>query len=655
MKKLKYIALSLTLMLSMSSCKDYLDVNTDPDNPTSVSATLSARLPWIQNYFAYAWGTAGMRANTIGGILTQLSTTGGNGYLAAWNPIQGSCTTVYQNWYIGSAVNINPMIDKALATGAYHYAGAGYCIKAMGFMMMLDMHGELPITEAFTGKYNPSYDDGKTMYNLCLEYIDEAINYLNMGQTAGAATLSAGDLWNGGNVQQWIKLCYGLKARFLLKVSKKADLFQPNAVLAALDNAIQSNDDNTSMKHYNVEGDEVNFTVSDPYQTAAFWNCVAYGTGQRLTKWYVNLLDNSFTGGSGVIDPRLSKLVPAMMTNIVLGEKGAISTYDWTRSVGVDMMYSNKRRQGNIITTIFATSADIDKTYTIDDAADREQFIADASKIHKTSVDGSKVTVTYQKGSAYCNTTNYRNAGDTIYVNMRSNSMSTSGRGINDLFYYPAIGYDYVAGTGTFYARPNSDSDFLTYAEMCFIKAEIYFRQSNKDQALAAYKTGIKAHFDRMQKRLNEWKTAGSNNPDEMPMDDAEIAEYLAGPAVCQNASDLTMAEIIRQKIIALGFDMEIWNDMRRFNYSAGNIGNLGVVYTDYVRPAEFSATNKIIGSSPNELTYWFRRFSQSTHESNYNLTELLASNKLAMTDPIWSCPVWWDCETDSEYYGYIY
>ena len=155
--------------------------------------------------------------------------------------------------------------------------------------------------------------------------------------------------------------------------------------------------------------------------------------------------------------------------------------------------------------------------------------------------------------------------------------------------------------------------------------------------------------------RSNEWKTAGSNNPDEMPMDDAEIAEYLAGPAVCQNASDLTMAEIIRQKIIALGFDMEIWNDMRRFNYSAGNIGNLGVVYTDYVRPAEFSATNKIIGSSPNELTYWFRRFSQSTHESNYNLTELLASNKLAMTDPIWSCPVWWDCETDSEYYGYIY
>ena len=124
-----------------------------------------------------------------------------------------------------------------------------------------------------------------------------------------------------------------------------------------------------------------------------------------------------------MVDPRLSKLVPAMMTNVVLNDRGAISTYDWVRSEGVDMMYSNKRRQGNIITTIFATSEDIDKTYTIDDAADREQFIADASKIHETKVDGNKVTVIYQKGSAYCNTTNYRNAGDTIYVNMRSNKI----------------------------------------------------------------------------------------------------------------------------------------------------------------------------------------------------------------------------------------
>ena len=50
-------------------------------------------------------------------------------------------------------------------------------------------------------------------------------------------------------------------------------------------------------------------------------------------------------------------------------------------------------------------------------------------------------------------------------------------------------------------------------------------------------------------------------------------------------------------------------------------------------------------GTSPTDLTYWFRRFSQSTHESNYNNEQLMKSNSLAMKDAIWSNPVWWDIE----------
>ena len=45
MKKFKYIALSMALVFGMSSCNNYLDVNTDVDNPTSTSATVNTRLP----------------------------------------------------------------------------------------------------------------------------------------------------------------------------------------------------------------------------------------------------------------------------------------------------------------------------------------------------------------------------------------------------------------------------------------------------------------------------------------------------------------------------------------------------------------------------------------------------------------------------------
>ena len=641
MKKILYITLTLALFLGSSSCDKWLDVNIDPDNPNDLSATPDVRLPWIQHYYMYAMGTANMRTSTIAGLLTQTSTTSANGLLAAWNPIQSSCTTVYQNWFLGAAVNINPLITKAEETGSYQYMGAAYCIRAMGFLMMLDIHGEMPYTEALSGKYNPAYDQGDVIYNGCMDDLDKAIEYFSKTQPAGAVALSAGDTWNGGDVNKWIKLCYGLKARYLLQISKKST-YNPAAVLSALENAPQSNSDNIIMKHYNIAGDATNFTVGDPYQTNTTWDAVGYGSTQRATRWYANLLTNNFTGGSGVIDPRISKLLPATMKNIVLNAAGDIISYEWGRDIGVDMMNSDIRQNSGPATASYAASNQTIK-YTIADATVRADFIANLK--HAYTVNGNDVSVTYKKGCFFINSTNYKRAGDTIYVNMRSNSLSTSGRSATDMYYYPLTTANAVNGTGTFYARPNSDSDILTYAEMCFIKAEVLFRSGDKAGALTAYTAGIQANFDRMQIKLNEWKSAGTVNPDQMPMDPADITAYMASAAVVQSASVLTMADIIQQKIIAMGFNFQNWNDMRRFNYSAGNISNFGVVYRDYKRPYEFTATNIITGTSPTDLTYWFRRFSQSTHESNYNNEQLLKSNPLAMKDAIWSDPVWWDKE----------
>jgi tetratricopeptide (TPR) repeat protein len=471
--------------------------------------------------------------------------------------------------------------------------------------------------------------------------LDMAIEYFQKAQETGAPALSEGDTWNGGDVNKWIKLCYGLKARYLLQISKKSS-YDPDAVLAALQNAPQSNDDNILVKHYNVAGDATMFTTGDPYQANVTWDYAGYGTGQRATRWYANLLTNSFTGGSGVIDPRMPKLLPAMMTNISLNTSGDILSYEWTRDIGVDMLYSDIRQNSGPINATYTSSAKV-MTYTISDATERADFIATVP--HPYTETGSDVAVTYPAGSFYINSTNYKRAGDTVYVNMRSNSLSTSGRSAIDMYYYPSSDQPAVAGTGTFFTRPDSDSDILTYAEMCFIKAEVYMREGNAPEAYTAYKAGIQASFDRMQRKLSDWQSAGTVNPDQMPMDEADIAAYMSSAAVAQSSGELTMSDIMQQKIIALGINMQNWNDMRRFNYSAGNIGSFGVVYKDYKRPYEFTATNKMTGSDPTDLTYWCRRLNQSTHESNYNNEQLMASNPLAMQDAIWSDPVWWDKE----------
>ncbi len=645
MKKILYIALSLLLSFGMTACNDWLDVNVDPDNPNNSSATVESRLPWIQHYYMYAWGSACMRGVTIGGLMTQTSTTSTNGLLSAWNPAQGATTTSYQNWFIGAACNIDDMIAAAEKTGAYHYIGAAHAIHAMGYMLMTDLYGEMPYSEPLGSNPTPIYDSGETIFNGCLARLDQAIDYFNMTQEEGATPLAAGDSWNGGDVQKWLKLCYGLKARWLNKLSKKSALYDPQSVLDALAQAPQSNNDNTIMKHSNAGDQDTNFTVGDPYQTSVIWDCAAWGATQRYTKWYLDLHTN--LRGAGVVDPRMSKVFPARMSNIKLNDAGSIVDYKWARDEGVDVMYGTRRIYGALANASVATS-NVAKSYTITNSADKATILAffDEEGFSYT-IAGDKVSVTYPKGCLYINTNDYKQVMDLNYVNMRALAQSqTGGRAENDMYFYPSSSSNAVAGTGSFWTRPDSDSDILTYYEMCFIKAEVYMRQGNTAGAYTAYLEGIKASFARMQTKLQDWASTGTANPDQQPMSQADINAYMASGAVAQNAAQLTMADIMLQKTIAMGVNVETWNDMRRFNYGAGNIGSFGQVYKNYVRPAEFTATNKIPGTDPSQENYWFRRYSQCSHETNYNKTQVEASNPLAMTfanGPIWSDPVWWD------------
>ena len=59
MKKILYFALSLIQIFGATSCEKWLDVNTNPDKPNNESASVEIRLPWIQHYYMYAYGSAG--------------------------------------------------------------------------------------------------------------------------------------------------------------------------------------------------------------------------------------------------------------------------------------------------------------------------------------------------------------------------------------------------------------------------------------------------------------------------------------------------------------------------------------------------------------------------------------------------------------------
>ena len=662
MKKIVSYILTAMAVLSLSACQQWLDVNVDPDAPNNESAQIQNRLPWIQHYYTYAMGPADMRTSLISGALYTINGT--NHHLATtWNCQPGTTTTAEQSWFVNAAGNLPDLYKKAEKESAYYYMGAAEVIHAMGFMMLLDTQGEMPYSEALAGIASPKYDDGKTIFNGCIAKLDHAIELFQKEQPVTATSFAAGDMWCGGDPQNWISLCYGLKARYLLRLSKKAE-FDPQAILDCLAKAPRSIDQNISLICYNSASDiSADYWMGDPVMTNPTWNYVAYNANQRMNKFYRDLLVNM--RGAGVVDPRMSKIVPSMMTNVKLDASGKVVSCDWMVSEGVDCYGPATRLKAGGAASIQGLSyaaSDVTVEYPIEDEAERAAFVAGlGGKSYELTDNGVKVT--YNKGSIYCTSTNYMFAGDTVYVNMRSNSQKTmlgSGQPATDVCWYTGAAQfaaGVVGSTGSFQVHPNSDYDILTYHEMCFIKAEVLLRMGDAAGAYTAYKEGIEAHMARMQKELRQWEAAGysANNPAMAPMDDAAIAAYLSGPAVAPSAAALTMRDIMLQKYIAMGFSLENWNDMRRFNFSAGNIGDFGVIYEGYDRGPLFAGQAKMVGTSKTDPQYWIRRWRlPATTELNYNATNAKASNKHATEDDIWSIPVWWDCATDEEYYSYI-
>ena len=677
MKSSKYIILGCTLVVALASCKKWLDVNTDPDNPSSATVLIQNRVPWIEHFYQYTSGVTNFRTACIAGVYYAIAATQ-NTFSTTWQCSNGNSTTPYQTWFVEVSSNVTDLYNSAQKQGAYHYMAVADVFHALGYMEMLDLYGEMPYTQAGTGNPSPSPDDGKTIFNGCMSKLNEAIALFGQAQEAGAPALTKGDLWNGGDVNKWLKLCWGLKARYMLKLSKKADLYKADSILYCLSKGPQSNADNTIGPGFN-NSTVTDYLFGDPVVTNGNFDYAAYGNNQRISQFHYNLLTNM--RGAGVVDPRMTKIVPASMSNVQLDGTGKVTSYAWNRSTGVDsynpqdknapLSLANRLVKGGATSIQLASyaTANTNITYAIADATDRANFIAAQVAAGRTyTTSGNNVTVTYKAGSIYINSTNYLYAGDTVYVNMRSNALATSGnpaQPANDVNWYPSIpAYNagVIGSTGSFQVRPVSDQEILTYHEMCFIKAEVNMRKGDAASAYTAYRAGIQAHLDMMQAKLTQWKAGGFNKnaagvtiPDMEPMDQTAINTYLSSSAVAQDAGTLTMSDIMLQKYIAMGCSIENWNDMRRFNFSAGNVGSFGVVYPGYQRGPLFTGQAQLTGSSPTDLRYWIRRWAlPPTYEINYNSIHTLALNPHATDPNIWSMPIWWDCATDDEYYGYL-
>ena len=217
MKKINLIVLLFIGLVFVSCDKDFDELNSNPNDPTSVPAEL----------------LLGSMIRSTGNVM--YSTFNGGDMGACWAqhfskvqyndeeryiPRESAIGNVWTVLYESVAADANAMYELAVLEENMVAQGAALTMKAYAFLLLTDLYGDIPFTEALQGATNisPVYDSQQTVYNGCLDLLDEAISKLN---PANGSLDSSQDIMYGGDVSKWRKFAASLKFRALMRMSAK--------------------------------------------------------------------------------------------------------------------------------------------------------------------------------------------------------------------------------------------------------------------------------------------------------------------------------------------------------------------------------------------------------------------------------------------------
>lgn len=299
MKKILMICL-ITCLVSASGCKDYLDVNKNPNAPENAAANLylAPMLHWMVTSPQFDARFIGRYTQNwyLPGVV--ISTWDQQGY----DPNSDNAGQLWRDVYWSLGHNLNRMITQAEAEQRWDVLGVGYILKAWGWQSLTDLHGEIVIKEAFdetktSFKYDSqefAYQEVQRLLTLAIASLQRTDGFVNQSY------LAVGDKIYNGDRSKWIKFAYGLLAINLNHYSNKTSVYNPDAVIDAVNKSFVSNVDNALLAYTNTANDDTNFFGPRRQNMQNY----------RQTQFIVNLLNGSQFGG--VDDPRRTKmLVPS--------------------------------------------------------------------------------------------------------------------------------------------------------------------------------------------------------------------------------------------------------------------------------------------------------------------------------------------------------
>ncbi|HSB94385.1 MAG TPA: SusD/RagB family nutrient-binding outer membrane lipoprotein, partial [Flavitalea sp.] len=228
MKKISIILL-MGVIVTASSCKKYLDINENPNQPTSATPelvlpqALTATASNLNGYNSMGSQLVGYSANAggYGGFGSSITYNfGASDFAGRWS---ASYDNLEDYQYIIDQTNGDPQY--------FAFNAVGRIMKAHGFQLLVDTYNDVPYFEALKGvEYlTPKYDQGAIIYKDLANQLDTAITLLKNSDTVvGLHPLDASDVMFAGDVDKWMQFANTLKLRIVIRGGSKVDFSTEN-------------------------------------------------------------------------------------------------------------------------------------------------------------------------------------------------------------------------------------------------------------------------------------------------------------------------------------------------------------------------------------------------------------------------------------------
>src|SRR5262245_27459095 len=236
-------ALPLLGLLGLGACKDFLDVNTNPN--AAETANIEVRLPALITQFIHSsyYGETSLWGSEWTQQFSFNRDSRSYGQVQRYEISENTGSSAWDYLYTRAGAGANSMVHDATGPTDGYYRGIGYLFRAWTFQILTDHWGPVPYTQAFDPSIRePKYDDQKVVYEGILKDLDSAVALLS----ATTGRRPPNDLLFNGDMAKWAKLARFLQARANLRISGATGedkTARANKALAALAGALAGNAD----------------------------------------------------------------------------------------------------------------------------------------------------------------------------------------------------------------------------------------------------------------------------------------------------------------------------------------------------------------------------------------------------------------------------